>query len=87
MLRFAFTRVRRAPSTLLIVAVAVFVLICLAPGDPARLMMGELAGLVDLRARLGLDQSLPVQVGKVLASLVVVPAGMIATWKQDSPID
>jgi peptide/nickel transport system permease protein len=118
-----------ALPTLLIVAVAVFVLIRLIPGDPAQLMLGDLAtpaSLADLRARLGLDQSLPVQFGiwfgkvltgdfgqsissqqavlplilsrfwisaqivlvaVLLASFVAVPAGVIAAWKQDSPID
>ncbi len=129
MLRFALTRIGMALPTLLIVAVAVFVLIRLIPGDPAQLMLGDLAtpaSLADLRARLGLDQSLPVQFGiwfgkvltgdfgqsissqqavlplilsrfwisaqivlvaVLLASFVAVPAGVIAAWKQDSPID
>ncbi len=64
MLRFALTRISMALPTLLIVAVSVFVLIRLIPGDPAQLMLGDLAdpaSLADLRAKLGLDQSLPVQ--------------------------
>ena len=55
-----------AIPTLLIVAVAVFVLIRLIPGDPAQLLLGDLAtpaSLADLRARLGLDRSLPAQFG------------------------
>jgi peptide/nickel transport system permease protein len=129
MLRFALTRVAMALPTLLIVAVSVFVLIRLIPGDPAQLMLGDLAtpaSLADLRARLGLDQSLPTQfliwIGKVLqgdfgqsinsqqavlplilsrfavsaqivltavllASIVAVPAGVIAAWRQDSALD
>lgn len=66
MFRFALTRIAMALPTLLIVAVSVFVLIRLIPGDPAQLMLGDLAtpaSLADLRARLGLDQSLPVQFG------------------------
>jgi peptide/nickel transport system permease protein len=66
MFRFALTRIGMALPTLLIVAVSVFVLIRLIPGDPAQLMLGDLAtpaSLADLRARLGLDQSLPVQFG------------------------
>lgn len=66
MFRFALTRIGMAVPTLLIVAVSVFVLIRLIPGDPAQLMLGDLAtpeSLADLRARLGLDQSLPVQFG------------------------
>jgi peptide/nickel transport system permease protein len=64
MLRFTLTRILMAVPTLLIVAVAVFVLIRLIPGDPAALMLGDLAdpaSLADLRQRLGLDQPLPVQ--------------------------
>ncbi|CAM3644463.1 ABC transporter permease [Bordetella sputigena] len=66
MLRFALTRVLMTLPTLLIVAVAVFVMIRLIPGDPAQLMLGDLAdpaSLADLRARLGLDQTWPVQFG------------------------
>ncbi|SIR08065.1 ABC transporter permease [Bosea sp. TND4EK4] len=129
MFRFALTRIGMALPTLLIVAVSVFVLIRLIPGDPAQLMLGDLAtpaSLADLRARLGLDQSLPAQFGiwignvltgdfgqsissqqavlplilqrfavsaqivlvaVLLASLVAVPAGVIAAWKQDSALD
>jgi ABC-type dipeptide/oligopeptide/nickel transport system permease component len=66
MLRFALTRIVMAIPTLLIVAVSVFVLIRLIPGDPASLMLGDLAtpaSIADLRARLGLDQSLLTQFG------------------------
>jgi peptide/nickel transport system permease protein len=55
-----------AIPTLLIVAVSVFVLIRLIPGDPAQLLLGDLAtpaSLAELRARLGLDRSLPAQFG------------------------
>jgi peptide/nickel transport system permease protein len=129
MLRFAFNRILMALPTLLIVAVSVFVLIRLIPGDPATLMLGDQAtpaNLADLRARLGLDDSLLVQFGlwfghvltgdfgqsittgqgvlplilerfwvsakivltaALLASLVAVPAGMIAAWRQNSLVD
>lgn len=66
MLQFVFKRAAMAVPTLLIMAVTVFVLIRLIPGDPAALMLGDLAtpaSLADLRERLGLDQSLPVQFG------------------------
>jgi len=129
MLRFALTRILMALPTLLIVSVAVFILIRLIPGDPASLMLGDLAtpaSIADLRARLGLDQALPVQFGiwfgnllkgdlgqsinsqqavlplilsrfwvsaqivlvaVLLASLVAVPAGVLAAWKQDTSLD
>ena len=129
MLRFALTRILMSVPTLLIVSVSVFGLIRLIPGDPASLMLGDLAtpaSIADLQARLGLDQSLPVQFGiwfgnllkgdlgqsinsqqavlplilsrfwvsaqivlvaVALASLVAVPAGVLAAWKQDTSLD
>jgi peptide/nickel transport system permease protein len=129
MLRFLLQRLGMAVPTLAIVAVTVFALIRLIPGDPATLMLGDMAdpsALADLRRSLGLDQSIPVQflywithvlsgdfgrsistgqavlplildrfsvsasivlVAVALASLVAVPAGMIAAWRQDSPLD
>ncbi|CAN7464421.1 ABC transporter permease [Bosea sp. LjRoot90] len=129
MLRFALTRILMSVPTLLIVSVAVFGLIRLIPGDPASLMLGDLAtpaSIADLQARLGLDQSVPVQFGiwfgnllkgdlgqsinsqqavlplilqrfwisaqivliaVILASLVAVPAGVLAAWKQDTSLD
>ena len=66
MFRFALNRLLMALPTLFIVAVAVFVLIRLIPGDPAQLLLGDLADpvrLAELRSRLGLDQSWPVQFG------------------------
>ncbi len=129
MLRFALSRIAMAIPTLLIVAVSVFVLIRLIPGDPAQLLLGDLAdpvSLADLRARLGLDRSvweqffiwfgnvlqgdlgfsinmgMPVLglvwerftvsaqivlVAVLLATLVAVPAGLIAAWKQNQTPD
>ena len=129
MLRFLLQRLGMAVPTLATVAVTVFALIRLIPGDPATLMLGDMAdpsAVADLRRSLGLDQSLPVQfmywighvlsgdfgrsistgqavlplvldrfsvsagivlVAVALASLVAVPAGMIAAWRQDSPLD
>ena len=46
------------------VSLVVFLMLRLIPGDPAQLLLGEAAGaqeLIDLRHRLGLDQSQPVQ--------------------------
>ncbi|GGF38389.1 peptide ABC transporter [Aliidongia dinghuensis] len=129
MLRFVFNRILMALPTLVIVAVSVFVLIRLVPGDPATLMLGDQAtpaSLADLRQRLGLDRSLaeqfaiwsghvlagdfgrsitsgeavlPLILGRfwvsakivlaaaTLASLVAVPAGMIAAWRQNGLAD
>lgn len=129
MLRFSLARIGMAIPTLLIVALSVFYLIRLIPGDPASLMLGDLAdpaSLADLRARLGLDRPMPVQfaiwfsnvltgdlgtsistgqpvlslimqrfwtsaeivlAAVFFASLVAVPAGMIAAWRQNSVFD
>jgi len=66
MFRFTLNRLAMALPTLFIVAVAVFVLIRLIPGDPAQLLLGDLADparLAELRAHLGLDQSWLAQFG------------------------
>lgn len=129
MLKFAISRIIAAIPTLFIVSVSVFFLIRLIPGDPASLILGDLAdaaSLADLRSRLGLDQSIPVQftiwlgnilsgdfgrsitsqqevlplilgrlrvsaeivlIAVLLASVIAVPAGMIAAWRQNSLTD
>jgi peptide/nickel transport system permease protein len=74
-----------ALPTLLIVAVSVFVLIRLIPGDPAQLMLGDLAtpaSLADLRARLGLDQSLPVQFGIWIGNVLTGDFGQSISSQQ-----
>ena len=66
MFRFMLKRLAMALPTLFIVAVSVFVLIRLIPGDPAQLLLGYLADparLLALRTRLGLDQSWLTQFG------------------------
>ncbi len=62
--RFFITRIAMGVPTLLIVAAAVFFLIRLIPGDPAALMLGDMATtetLGALRRDLGLDRPLPAQ--------------------------
>lgn len=64
MLNFISQRLFMALPTLFIASVAVFVLIRLVPGDPASLLLGDLAtpeALADLHRRLGLDKGLPDQ--------------------------
>jgi peptide/nickel transport system permease protein len=63
-----------ALPTVCLVAIAVFALIRMIPGDPAQLMLADQAtpeALADLRARMGIDRPLPVQfftwVGNVLS--------------------
>lgn len=73
MLRFALSRLLSAIPTLFLVSVAVFGLMRLIPGDPASLMLGDLADadtLAAARERMGLNQPVPMQyiiwVGNVL---------------------
>lgn len=59
--------------TLLLVAVAVFALVRLIPGDPAQLLLGDAADpalLAALRQDLGLDRPLPEQFGRWLAQVL-----------------
>jgi peptide/nickel transport system permease protein len=64
MLKFALSRLLSAVPTLFIVSVAVFGLIRLIPGDPASLMLGDLAdadALAAARRSMGLDKPVPLQ--------------------------
>lgn len=64
MLGLVFRRLLAALVVMLVVAVCVFGLARLAPGDPASSMLGNYANSADLqrtRADLGLDRALPVQ--------------------------
>ena len=127
--RFLLTRILSAIPTLLIVSLTVFALMRMIPGDPAALMLGDLAqpGQVEaLREEMGLDRPVVVQyllwLGDVatgdfgvsiatgdpvlpeiwdrftvsasivfaailLATLIAVPAGMIAAWRQNKGTD
>lgn len=129
MIRFIIHRLLMAIPTLVIVAITVFALIRFIPGDPAALMLGDMATpdqIVEMRKELGLDTSLPQQfvlwagnvlsgdfgqsivnkesvlplvvsrfmvsaeivvVAVILASLIAVPAGVIAAWRQNSATD
>jgi peptide/nickel transport system permease protein len=63
-LLFALKRLASALPTLLLVSLAVFALVRAVPGDPALLMLGDMAteaSVSDLRASMGLDKPLPVQ--------------------------
>lgn len=129
MLRFILNRLFMALPTVVIVSITVFVLIRFIPGDPAALMLGDMAEpaqIAEMRSELGLDKSLPEQfliwsgnvltgdfgrsivsnepvlklvvshfavsaqivlVAVLLASLIAVPAGVIAAWRQNSLTD
>jgi len=129
MLAYLVRRVAMTVPTLLLVALTVFVLMRLIPGDPALLMLGDSADaaqLAEARRQLGLDQPVPLQfmhwlvqvlqgdfghsiangqavlplilerfqvsasivlVAVAIAALIAVPAGLIAAWKQNKPLD
>lgn len=64
MLRFILFRIFAAIPTILIVSVAVFMIVRLVPGDPAELMLGDLAKpeqVEALRQQMGLDQPFHIQ--------------------------
>lgn len=124
MLKFVLNRLLMALPTIVLVSVTVFTLIRFIPGDPAALMLGDMAEpaqIAAMRSELGLDKSLPQQfliwtanvvqgdfgrsivnneavlplvasrflvsaeivvVAVLLASLIAVPAGVIAAWRQ-----
>jgi peptide/nickel transport system permease protein len=66
MLRFVFSRLAAVVPVLFVVSCVVFLILRLAPGDPAAVIAGNSATTADIeqiRARLGLDRSLPVQFG------------------------
>jgi peptide/nickel transport system permease protein len=125
MVRFILTRIATAIPTLFLVSIAVFALMRMIPGDPAALMLGDLAQpgqLEALRRQMGLDQPIVLQylywlsdvltgdfgqsistrqpvlplmlerfsvsativvVAVFFATLIAVPAGMFAAWRQD----
>jgi len=129
MFRFILHRLGMAVPTLLLISVMVFALIRFIPGDPALLMLGDMAdaqSLAQMRSSLGLDHSVVTQyliwiksvlsgdlgvsistrqavlpllferfsvsativlVAVALATLIAVPVGLFAAWKQDSAMD
>jgi peptide/nickel transport system permease protein len=67
MLPFLLRRIVATIPVLVIVALIVFLMTRLAPGDPAAVIVGDTATAADIarvRASLGLDQPLPVQFAK-----------------------
>src|SRR5512134_3052806 len=64
MLRFLATRLLATIPVLFVVAVAVFLILRLTPGDPAAVIAGDSATteqIEEIRASLGLDEPIPVQ--------------------------
>ncbi|MET0088866.1 MAG: nickel ABC transporter permease [Candidatus Thiodiazotropha sp.] len=75
---FLLSRLSSALLATLGVVLLVFFLIHLVPGDPVDVMLGESARLADraaLRARLGLDQSIPQQLSEYFTGLIRLDLG------------
>jgi len=73
--------------TVLFVAITIFLMVRVLPGDPARVIAGVLASEQDverIRIQLGLDQPLPVQAGIFLRDLVQGDLGVSA--RTSSPV-
>jgi len=73
MLRYIAKRCLSAVPTLLGVAVLVFLIVRILPGDPATIMAGPQATAEDiqlLKVQLGLDQPIPVQFARFMGDLV-----------------
>lgn len=84
-LRFALRRTRRFVLSLLALVTASFAMIHLVPGDPVRGALGADASqslVRQVRARLGLDRSLPVQFGEYLRHLVTGDFGTSIVFRQ-----
>lgn len=73
MKRYILQRIAFLVPTLLGIVTVVFFMVHLVPGDPAQVMLGERASpatLASLRAELGLDQPLHVQIGRYLKGVI-----------------
>ena len=78
MLSFLISRLAGALAVMLGVVCLVFLMIHLIPGDPVELMLGESAQPADraaLRAALGLDQPLALQLAAYLEGLLRLDLG------------
>ena len=87
MLRFTIRRLLLTVPVLLGVATLVFSLMHLVPGDPAQAMLGESASASDvdeLRARLGLDRSLPAQYVQFVSGLARGDLG--TSFRYNTPV-
>ncbi len=89
-MRFVVTRLVSAIPTLFIVTVAVFVMVRLIPGDPAKLMLGDLAQphqIEHMQRLMGLDRPLPVQYFVWLSNILSGDFGSsITTGQQVLPL-
>lgn len=85
---FAF-RIGKAVVVIALIALGNFFLVRMAPGDPAQVMAGQSGAadekyLAQLRQEFGLDQSLPVQLGKYAQRIVRLDLGY--SHRQSQPV-
>ena len=77
-------RVLQITATVLLVAVLVFALMHMLPGDPAEVMLGDrgsTAAIAQLHHDLGLDRSIPVQFWEFLKRIVTLNLGESVTMR------
>jgi peptide/nickel transport system permease protein len=76
--RFILQRLALLIPTLFGIVIIVFLMIHLIPGDPAQVMLGERASpesVAALRAEMGLDQPLYIQIGRYFKGLIMGDLG------------
>jgi peptide/nickel transport system permease protein len=86
MLGYLARRLLMTIPTLLLVAIGVFTLVRLIPGDPVQVMLGDSADpaqIAQMRAQLGLDQPIPLQFVHWLARLLTGDFGHSITNNLD----
>jgi peptide/nickel transport system permease protein len=86
MLGYLAKRLLMTIPTLLLVAIGVFTLVRLIPGDPVQVMLGDSADpaqIAQMRAQLGLDQPIPLQFVHWLARLLTGDFGHSITNNLD----
>jgi peptide/nickel transport system permease protein len=77
-------RMSQILATMLLVAVLVFVLMHMLPGDPAQVMLGDrgsTAAIAQLHHDLGLDRPIPVQFGQFLRRILTLDLGESVTMR------
>lgn len=87
--RYLAWRLLQAIPVVAGIAVFNFMLLQLAPGDAADVLAGEAGGaspeyIAELKARFGLDQTVPVQLGKYLWSVVRLDLGF--SFRHNMPV-
>ena len=85
MLAFVIRRLGSMVMVMLLVASLVFIIVRVVPGDPAAVMLGDLATPADvaaLRAELGLDGPIPIQFAIYLKQILVGDLGRSIFFNQ-----